>query len=164
MSSNVFSFVVGNVSRYHRWRVLLEVVLLTSIFCGQPTAPVVHSACPHVPDPLDTAYRIVSPNGGETFHVGQQCTVIVESRLSGSALLNVIIGRYILSPQSGPLGKYLQGNSLLDTLIFSITDSLVPLGGGNVSSVSDSCLIKISNYQDVQIIDYSDCYFRIENP
>ena len=124
----------------------------------------VTTGCPHPPNALDTVYRIISPNGGETFHVGDQCTVRVMSKLSGSALLNIVIGRYTLFPPSGPLSQYMQGNSAVDTIIFTIPDSLTQLGGGNVSSVTDSCLLEINKYTDEGILDYSDCYFRIENP
>jgi len=123
----------------------------------------VTNGCPHPPDSADTVYRIISPNGGETFHVGQQCTVLVASNLSGSALFNIIIGRYELMPPSGPLAKYLKGNSAVDTLIFTIPDSMQQ-GVTMVSSVTDSCLIEISNYNSPGILDYSDCYFRIKNP
>jgi hypothetical protein len=141
-------------------------VFLTGIFyCGHkaPTGPAA-SDCPHPPDPLDTTYRIISPNGGETFHVGEQCTVRVISRLSGSALISIVIGPNILSPPSGPIGKYMQGNSAVDTVIFTVPDSLMELVGGYVSSVTDSCLIKVSSYAHPQLLDYSDCYFRIKNP
>jgi|GEM_PF-4257308 len=121
------------------------------------------TGCPYPPDPSDTVYRIISPNGGETFHVGQQCTVLVASNLSGSAMFTIIIGRYELMPPSGPLAKYLQGNSAVDTLIFTIPDSMQQ-GQTMVSSVTDSCLIEISNYNSPGILDYSDCYFRIKNP
>ncbi len=123
----------------------------------------VTTGCPYPPDPSDTVYRIISPNGGETFHVGDQCTVLVASKLSGSALFTILIGRYELMPPSGPLTKYMQGNSAVDTLIFTITDSMQQ-GMTMVSSVTDSCLIEISNYNSPGIMDYSDCYFRIKNP
>ena len=123
----------------------------------------VTTGCPDPPDPSDTVYRIISPNGGETFQVGQQCTVLVASKLSGSAMFTIAIGRYELMPPSGPLAKYLQGNSAVDTLIFTIPDSLQQ-GQTMVSSVTDSCLIEISNYNSPGILDYSDCYFRIKNP
>jgi hypothetical protein len=119
------------------------------------------TGCPDSPDPSDTVYRIISPNGGETFHVGQQCTVLVASNLSGSALFTIVIGPYELMPPSDPLTKYLQGNSAVDTLIFTIPDSMQQ-GETMVGSVTDSCLIEISNYNSPGILDYSDCYFRIK--
>lgn len=116
-------------------------------------------------DQNDPVFRFISPNGGETFHVGDQCTVKVTSQLFvASAVLYVVIGRYNLSPQSGIMATTLQGNSAVSTVIFTVTDSLMQQGGGNVSSVSDSCLIKISSYSNPLYMDYSDCYFRIKNP
>jgi len=158
--------------RYARLVLLAAGVFLMGIFyCSHttPTAPEA-SGCPHWPptqpvDTFDPEFRIISPNGGEMFHVGEQCTVKVTSRLSVSAaVLHVVIGRYILTPPPFDImAASLQGSSVVDTIIFAIPDSLQEMGGGMVSSVSDSCLMQIFDYSHPQYLDYSDCYFRIKN-
>jgi hypothetical protein len=132
----------------------------------------VTTGCPHSPPPPpvdqdDPEIRFISPNGGEVFHVGDQCTVRVTSRLFvSSAVLYVVNGGpYNLTWPGGPVGTGLPGNYAVDTVIFTIPDSLIPMGApGKVYSVSDSCLLSISSYSNYQYMDYSDCYFRIKNP
>jgi hypothetical protein len=131
----------------------------------------VTTGCPHAPPPQpfdqdDPEFRFISPNGGEVFHVGDQCTVKVMSRLFvPAAPLYIVIGPFELSPPSGILATSLPGDTAVATVIFTIPDSLTPRGGGQVSSVSDSCLIKIFDYSHpAEYLDYSDCYFRIIKP
>lgn len=156
------------------WLVLLAAgVFLTGIsYCSHksPTA-VVTTGCPHwpPPPPVDTndpEFRIISPNGHEVFHVGEQCTVRVTSRRAVSAaVIHVVIGPYLLTPPPfDVMATSLPGNSGVDTLSFAIPDSFTQVGGGMLSSVSDSCLLQIFDYSHPQYLDYSDCYFQIRKP
>jgi hypothetical protein len=134
--------------------------LLVTTGCPYP------SAGPSL-NPQDPDYRIISPSGGEMFHVGQPCTLMIWSRLSGSALLYLDIGPSRLTPQEyfGAWGTMFYKDSLIDTVVFTIPDSLYNmLSGENILSVNDSCLFQIANYANPQYMDHSDCYFRIKNP
>jgi hypothetical protein len=136
---------------------------------SEPAILMVTSGCPYsqnspTEDPFDPQYRIISPNGGETFHIGQPCTLNVWSRLTGSAKILILIGRYSLTPQEylGAWGMVFEKDSAINKIIFNIPDSLYDMASDqNVYSVTDSCLIKIENYSNPQYNDYSDCYFRI---
>jgi hypothetical protein len=185
MSRNVFDHRAVAVRRRCSRRVILAGAVLISIFsyCHKPTTPedTWVPACLRLQDtaqPLDSIndpqYRIISPNGGETFHAGQQCTVIASSRLSGSAQIYVLIGRYKLTPPGFDVyAKYMAGNGAVDTAIFTVPDTFFIIGYNSVtqqndttrlSSSTDSCSIEIDNYAHPQYRDFSDCCFRIKNP
>jgi hypothetical protein len=114
---------------------------------------------------LDPLYRVVRPNGGEIFHVGEQCTVIVHSEVPANAilLLRVRAGRSSY-PLRGSLGSI---NPFADTMcIFTVPDSFDVLSGGNTTranAISDSCYIALNDYEMSSngYHDYSDCYFGI---
>jgi hypothetical protein len=185
LSNKTFSTTPGGAHRRYLRRVLSAgTFLLCILWCclkESPSAPgdTWVPGCPHPDtiqhtDPLDPAYRIISPNGGETFHIGQQCTVRVTSQRSGSAELRVVIGRYRFTPPPFDVfAAYLEGNTSVDTVIFAIPDSFVytsfntttqQVDTTKLSSVTDSCFIEIADYNHPQYLDYSDCYFRIKNP
>jgi hypothetical protein len=171
MSSNEISS--GNAGRrFGRWALCALVLLMGVFYCDHktPTGPVT-SECPHWPpsapvDSFDPGIRIISPNGGEMFHIGEQCTVRVTSRLPVSAaVLHVVIGRYILTPPPFDImATSLQGIPAVDTVVFAVPDSFSETGGGMVNSISDSCLLQIFDYSHPQYLDYSDCYFKIRIP
>ena len=139
--------------------------------------------CPHSPQktiPLDVAdpmIRVVSPNGGEMFHVGQQCTVKVCSRYApaGGAEMSIIIGgKAYTTPDyyPGPInvnsmqGDSLEfaqhGDSVVIANIFAIPDTLYQLSSTDkISSISYECLIVINAYNPPYYPDTSDCYFSI---
>jgi hypothetical protein len=172
MSNNVFAR--GASRRYGRLALLIG-VLLVGVLCT-PTKPG-PNRCPHYPPPppldaSDPVFQIISPNGGEVFHVGDQCTVKVRSRLPcPSALIFVDIGGKSLWPPSfsvmtaslpGDSAAGSAGDSTINAVIFTVPDSLTQLGGGMVYSVSDSCLITITDYKTETYSDFSDCYFSIK--
>ena len=162
--------------RYGRCAILTGIFLISILSCNhKPTTPqdTWVPACLHLPDtslPIDSVndpqYRIISPNGGETFHAGQQCKVIATSHLAGAAKIYVIIGKYKLTPPGlDVLGKYMSGNGAIDTAVFTIPDTFfIQNDTVKISSKTDSCSIEIENYSHAQYNDYADCYFRIENP
>jgi len=134
--------------------------------------------CPHSPQPgpvdaFDPWIRIISPNGGEVFHVGDQCTLKVRSRYPvSSAEVLVNIGGAVVAPTRPPyipLVASLPGDSaagaggdtIVKAVIFSIPDSFAQQGGGIVSSISDECLIAINTYAPPYYGDTSNCYFSI---
>lgn len=180
MSDNVFAFVAGAVGRYNGRRLLMAVVFLISIFCcchKTPTAPG-STGCPHFPplpplDAFDPVFQIISPNGGEVFHVGDQCTVKVRSRRPVETLIFVDIeGKsswpppfFVIAPTlPGDSAAGVAGDSTVNAVIFTVPDSFTTFGGGQVYSVSDSCLITITDYKTETYTDTSDCYFSIKKP
>lgn len=181
MASNVCARISGAVRRQYGRRVLTAGVVLMSMVCccldNTPTTPEddwvpAYLYPPTEPiDEFDPAYRIISPNGGETFYIGDQCTVLVTSRGSGgSAKVNFVIGRYHLNlpPSYDVMGANLSGNDAVDTFIYTIPDSfgyVTPdLETYKVSSVTDSCVMRFENYNNPGYVDYSDYCFRIKNP
>jgi len=123
--------------------------------------------CPHANQPPDTngpEFRIISPNGGEVFYVGQQCTVKVTSVYQSNADLQILIGpRMAFGVPGLTSGMSTPSDSIV---VFTMPDSLAyAIGGVNVnySTVSDSCLIEVRTYEG-HYPEYSDCYFSIRKP
>lgn len=124
-------------------------------------------------DPFDPQYRVVSPNGAETFMIGEICTVVVSASLDGNATLAIEVqgGRYSTSLPGvtgsfNPMQEALFTFSILDSFYTEVFNS----GTGEVeeirvSFVSDSCRIVIQDYNLAnQYQDESDDYFHIRNP
>jgi hypothetical protein len=116
--------------------------------------------------PLDPQYRVIRPNGGEQFSVGQACTVTVTSRRDANAGIRLKIdkGKYsIVLP-----GMTASINPRSDsTFIFTIPDSFTIVQGGGqtikVPSVSDSCSICVLDYTpSTGFFDCSDSFFSIK--
>jgi hypothetical protein len=175
MSSSVIRFVTGAAGRRYGRLALLASVLLIGVLCA-PSKPG-PNRCPHYPPPppvddFDPAIRIISPNGGEVFHVGDQCTVKVRSRYPvQSAVVYVDIGGISMTPPSSfpVLGAALPGdsstgNSAVNAAIFTVSEYDSMRGGGNAYGVSDSCLITFTEYRPPYYSDTSDCYFSIKKP
>lgn len=115
----------------------------------------------------DPEYRIISPNGGELFHVGEQCSVVVTAVRQAKAVLKLKFGRYTLKiPEAG-----VAINPYEDTLhVFTIRatyqrEEYNPVSGEvetvNLSPVSDKCKIVVEDYNVPVIDDESDDYFSI---
>jgi hypothetical protein len=175
MSSSVIRFATGVAGRRYGRLALLVSVLLIGVLCT-PLKPG-PNRCPHYPQPppvdeFDPAIRIISPNGGEVFHVGDQCTVKVRSRYPvQSAVVYVDIGGRSLIPASSfPIlgaslpGDSAAGNLAVNAAIFTISEYDSLLGGGGAYGVSDSCLITFTEYRPPYYSDTSDCYFSIIKP
>jgi len=115
---------------------------------------------------IDPQYRVIRPNGGEQFSVGQACTVTVTSRRDANAGIRLKLekGKYsLLLP-----GMTTSINPRVDsTFIFTIPDSFTIVQGGGqivkVSSVSDSCSICVLDYTpSTGFHDCSDNFFSIK--
>jgi hypothetical protein len=93
--------------------------------------------------------------------------VRVWSRFTGSANLHVDFGPFRLTPPEffGAWGAMFSKDSVFDTIIFTVPDSLFDIGfGQNISSLTDECLFEVANYANPKYVDYSDCFFRIKKP
>jgi hypothetical protein len=182
MSKNVRAYIAGIVGRRHGRLALSAVVLLAGVLCS-PSKPN-PNRCPHSPQPapidaFDPWFRIISPNGGEVFHVGQQCTVKVCSRYrpSGGADMRFVIGgkayttwQYYPGPmnvnsmQGDSAEIALHGDSVVIANIFATPDTLYQLDTNaeiKISSISDECVLVIGSYNPQYYPDTSDCYFSI---
>jgi hypothetical protein len=175
----------GSISRYGCRGITAVCMILIAMVCScndsatNPQEP----KCPLFPQntiPLDLAdpmIRIVSPNGGEVFHVGQQCTVKVCSRYApaGGAEMRIVIGgkayttpQYYPGPMNvnsmqGDSSEFAQhGDSVVIASIFAIPDTLYQLSNTTkISSISNECVIEIRSYSPPYYPDTSDCYFSI---
>ncbi len=104
-------------------------------------------------------YRVVRPNGGEIFYVGQACTVTVSSVREGQAKLELEI-------DAGKVQALLPGflhsiNPQTDSVfIFQIPDS-INYSGQMISTISSQCRILIMDYSNSSFFDKSDNYFEI---
>ena len=111
-------------------------------------------------DMANPLYRILQPNGGEVFSVGQACTVKVTSVRPGKAMLK-------LSINAGKIQALLPGflasiNPQTDSLfVFEIPDS-IGNGGQNYSTISQQCKILVIDYSNPSYQDASDQYFEIQ--
>jgi hypothetical protein len=182
MSINNFAVFANNGGKRYR-RVLYTFVAVAALFafCKSPTSPPV-SNCPlyppHAPIAMDDpAIRIMAPNGGEVFRVGQQCTVKVRSRLSpnGGAKMSLVIGgngytmpdycpmEMSVASMDGDSVEYADhGDSTVIAAIFTVPDSLCATGGfTKISSISNECLLAIHAYGWPYYSDTTDCYFSI---
>lgn len=121
-------------------------------------------------DSLDPRYRIIRPNGGEVFHVGEQCTVVVSSEKPGE-------GQIFLHLEGGEHVFALPGlNASIDPtrdsmVTFVIPESFTayrynPASGQTepfpVSPVSSACFVEIRDYNDNTYGDFSDGPFAIQ--
>jgi hypothetical protein len=169
-------FASGASWRFGRLAFLM-CVLFVAVLCS-PSKPG-PNRCPHSPQPapideFDPWIRIISPNGGEVFHVGDQCTLKVRSRyqVKSSEVFMNIGGKPLTPPPFVPLGASLPGDSAAGAagdstviaVIFTIPDSFAQQFGGNVYTVSDECLITINIYDPPYYGDTSNCYFSIKKP
>ena len=108
-------------------------------------------------------YRVVSPNGGESFKPGDSLIVTLASGVNdGEALvqLDVRVGGV---SRRGSLPGF--PNKAVDSrtnchLGFRIPDSLT-VSSGRIALVSDSVRIRVAWYGHEDFQDYSDGYFRI---
>jgi hypothetical protein len=185
MFNNVFK---KGASRCYGRNVFFAVVFLLSIlcFCNKTSTGPAAINCPLFPqktiplDVMDPMIRVVSPNGGEVFHVGQQCTVKVCSRYApeGGAEMRFVIGGIAYTTEQyypGPMNvnamqgdsvEFAQhGDSTVIANIFAIPETLYQLSSTDkISSISNECVIVINAYLPTYYPDTSDCYFSIKKP
>jgi hypothetical protein len=112
----------------------------------------------------DGFYRVLSPNGGETFKVGDSLRVQVTSgALDSEAVIYLAVTRNGLTSSmilpGTPQGNVDPRNHC--SWSFLIPDSLRLISGKKIPSASDSVRVRIAKYNFESISDYSDGYFRI---
>lgn len=127
-------------------------------------------SCAEISDSVFTSstgepqYRVLSPNGGEVFHVGEKLKVLVTAKDDSEAVasLSIRIGstfRKLTLPES-PRGNFNPRNHC--DLSFTIPDSVSDGLGKKVSLISDSVKVMVAKYNaETFFFDYSDAFFRI---
>lgn len=109
-------------------------------------------------------YRVIAPNGGESFHVGDSLTVAMTAGANDSeAVLELAVfhdGKSTFVPVPGTPRTRIDPRSQCRWK-FLIPDSLGSVGR-QVSMASDSIKVRVSKYnQGGLVYDYSDAFFRI---
>lgn len=108
-------------------------------------------------------YRVVSPNGGESFKPGDSLIVVLASgKDDGEALVQLDVRTGGVS-RRGVLPGF--ANKAVDTRVncklgFRIPDSLT-VSSGRIPLVSDSVRVRVAWYNHEDFQDFSDGYFRI---
>ena len=130
--------------------------------------PSVEKTCPELGDSLAAAvgsatpaYRVVRPNGGENYRVGDSLRIRATGNINAAnASLYLRIGTKLVRPPglSGNLNLY----SNCD-MVFVIPDSLQTVFSPitMISLVSDSVKVRVESYSDNLRRDTSDAFFSI---
>ncbi|MDB5104786.1 MAG: hypothetical protein JWP91_2475 [Fibrobacteres bacterium] len=112
----------------------------------------------------DGHYRVVSPNGGETFKVGDSLRILFTSGAQDSeAVVYLSITRNGSTSSVAVPGS---PSSNIDprtrcSMTFLVPDSIRAASGRKIPMASDSVRIRIAKYNFETISDYSDGFFRI---
>ncbi len=150
--------------------VIFALLLLACLKSPSSPGPVVGKTCREISDsvfPVSTGepqFRVLTPNGGESFHVGEKMQVLLTSHENSSALVRLVIWSNGLSTKVLLPDLPSKSINLLDRcdLSFIIPDS-IPTGlGKTISMVSDSIKILVADYDNETLFnDYSNGFFRI---
>ena len=152
-----------------QWPALVALALFT-LACdkeGNPVPPT-EKTCAELGDSLAAsagtstpAYRVVRPNGNETYHVGDSLRIRATGNINAAnASLYLQIGTRLVRPASlsGNLNLYANCD-----MVFVIPDSLQTTFSPvmKISLVSDSVKVRAESYSDNTRRDVSDANFRI---
>jgi hypothetical protein len=130
------------------------------------------ASCPELgdaafPDSTDQGhYRVISPNGGESYHIGDTLEVVIASGVNDSeALIQLAVTsngviRQVLLPGLPPRAINPRAQCRLR---FRIPDSVGTGIGSRFPLVSDSVRIRVAWYNQESYRDFSDGYFKIGN-
>jgi hypothetical protein len=128
------------------------------------------ATCPELgngafPDSTDQGhYRVIAPNGGESYRIGDTLEVVVASGVNDSeALIQLAVTvngaiKQVLLPGLPPRAVNPRAQCRIR---FRIPDSLGTGIGSRFSAVSDSVRIRIAWYNQESYRDFSDGYFKI---
>jgi hypothetical protein len=100
-------------------------------------------------------YRVISPNGGETYHIGDTCLIKFTARKHGQIKL-------MISVDGGKMISLLPGViAAIDPFQTPEFRFVIPESIDDASAVSDKCLIVIRDYTQSKYEDQSDGFFSI---
>ncbi len=144
--------------------------------CSQTTGPAAEKSCPDLGDSVAQAnpndpypvFKVIQPNGGEIFKVGDTLHVrVTESLDDSNAAVTLKIKtpsgyKIVLIPPgtAGNLNVYRHCD-----LVFAIPDSLLShyAPADSVGLVSDSVQVEVSDYNNALYNDVSDEFFSIKD-
>ena len=102
---------------------------------------------------------MIFPNGGEIFHVGDQCTVKVASVRPGNATLHLYLERGLYDVSLTTTHGF---NPQTDSMFIVEIPDTFDIHGETVSALSGECTVKIADYSEPTLyFDESDGYFKI---
>ncbi len=113
----------------------------------------------------DPVYKVVSPNGGETFKVGETLKIkVIAANDASDALIKLRVEDNQGGPESVVWPGQIKGFNLQDSCEFSLTlpDS-ISAGSRKVNLVSSKVKVQVENYQSgTSFNDRSDDFFSIQ--
>ena len=131
---------------------------INNVLCQEDTT---EKPLPYNPnaDFFNPHYRIIKPSGGETFNVGDPCSVFVASTRSGNAILYWSLNSGRSWSPVPELNRSI--NPLQDSIVtFLIPDSIFS-GNTMTSTISSKCLLLLQDYGNSNYKDISDSTFNI---
>jgi len=163
-SSGAFSFssdgrrfpdtiVIRAVGYCWQWRAIPACESMINITLANAVCP----AFPLTPDtanPFDPQFRVIFPNGGEVFHIGEVCTVRIDAHFADNGQLSLAIQGLDAFELPG-----VTESPMIDSG-FSVV-FVIPADIRGNSLISDSCAIIVRQYNGIAA-DQSDCYFQIK--
>jgi len=119
------------------------------------------------PKAKGSKYRVLSPNGGETYHVGDTMQIEIFSKVNARATLALRIDRYLF-PLPGfeadfnPKQRNIISFVIPPALMKSVWDDVNNTSKDSAfSTVSNKCKIRLQDYSEKTEYDESDDYFAI---
>jgi hypothetical protein len=134
-------------------------------------APVPAVSCPELADSLFPAdkrnglaqFKVVRPDGGESFKVGGEMRVIVSGADYTSALVDLVVfgpGGGSARVPGAPPREAIDPRERCE-FRFAVPESVTTALGRTISLVSDSVKVRISDYTFPEDLDYSDGFFSV---
>lgn len=110
-------------------------------------------------DPYDPNFKVVSPNGGEVFYLGDTIKLRLSSKKNINSAVKITI-------DGGLNWKYLINSSIdpySDSIIpIILTLNILGVDSSNISDFSE-CMVMIEDYGTGRYSDYSDSFFTIKH-
>jgi hypothetical protein len=137
-------------------------------------APEPAVSCPDLADSLFPAdestglprFKVIAPDGGETFKTGEEMRVIVSGADYTSALVDLVVfgtaGGSARVPGFPPR-EAIDPRERCE-FRFAVPESVTTTSGRTISLVSDSVKVRISDYTLPDVFDYSDGFFAVTSP
>lgn len=133
-----------------------------TLIAGQCEEDTSEKPVPYDPatDAFNPNYKIIYPNGGQSFAVGEQCVIKVTAARSGNAVINITYNNGLNWNQLPGLNRSI--NPIIDSVIvFTIPDSASIGKGKKISTISNNCWLQLIDYGNPNFNDISDGPFSI---
>jgi hypothetical protein len=112
----------------------------------------------------DPVYKDLSPNGGESFKVGDTLKIkVIAANGESDALIRLRVEDNQGGPETAVWPGQTEGFNLQDSCEFSLVlPDTLSAGSRRVNLISSKVKIQVENYQSSLIFDRSDDYFSIQ--